>query len=274
MIDSQHLRSGQYKTSQNLSARIRLHEQYSTAQQDFMRWLFDALLRHAPTQAHILELGCGRGDIWHKNADRIGAGWQVTLTDFSPGMLADCRTRLDANGTRFSYDVVDAQNIPFPAHCFDVVMANYMLYHVPNRPGALREIHRVLKPGGVLLAATIGENHMRELMELAERFIPPLAAERDRHGFITGNFSLENGAGQLETYFASVDVQRFPDSLRVTGTQPLMDYVESMNSLPGEAIMGANGAALRAEIDRRITADGAITITKDAGLFVATKPGA
>jgi SAM-dependent methyltransferase len=186
-------------------------------------------------------------------------------------MLDDCKSYLTiARCSRFAYDIVDAQDIPFSTDRFDVVIANHMLYHVPDRPAALAEIRRVLKPDGVLLATTIGKNHLCELMELAEKFIPPLVEERDDYGFITGNFSLENGSKQLKSVFKSVRIRRFSDGLKVTETQPLMDYIGSMMRVPGEAIIQKNGKKLQMEIKKRIKADGAINITKDSGLFIAT----
>lgn len=64
--------------------------------------------------------------------------------------------------------------------------------------------------------------------------------------------------------------KRFECHLFVTDAQPIMDYVGSMTaSLPGQAAIHRQSAALRAEIETRIAADGGFHITKDTGLFIA-----
>ena len=52
----------------------------------WFRWVFDALVK-LPADARLLELGCGHGLLWKENIDRIPAGWHITLSDLSPGML-------------------------------------------------------------------------------------------------------------------------------------------------------------------------------------------
>jgi ubiquinone/menaquinone biosynthesis C-methylase UbiE len=269
--DQERLRTEQYHNVQKLSARIRLHERFSTAGQDFHHWFFDYLLQAAPAEARILEVGCGRGDIWKKNAKRIPVGWQIMLTDFSPGMLDDCKAHLGQQlAGRFDWEVMDAQSIPYPDASFDVVVANMMLYHVPDRPKALAQIRRVLKPEGGMLALTIGARHMEELMLLAEKHVPALVKERDKQGFITGNFSLENGEEQLRAQFSEVRIERFADSLFVTEVQPVIDYIESMNRPPGESIIQQHEPAIRAELEQHIAANGGFHIIKDTGLFIAS----
>jgi ubiquinone/menaquinone biosynthesis C-methylase UbiE len=57
----------------------------------------------------------------------------------------------------------DAQALPFATHSVDAIIANHMLYHMPNMPAVYAEFCRVLKPGGRLYAATISRDNMREL---------------------------------------------------------------------------------------------------------------
>ena len=269
--DQERLLKEQYHNVQKLSARVRIHERFSTSDQDFHRWFFDYLLQVAPAEARVLEAGCGRGDIWRKNAERIPVGWHIRLTDFSAGMLEDCKAHLGPElAGRFDWGVMDVQQIPASDASFDVVIANMMLYHVPDRAKALAQIRRVLKSNGVLLALTIGEHHMEELMLLAEKHVPELVDERDKQGFIVGNFSLENGEAQLREQFSDVRIERFADSLFVTEVQPVIDYIESMNRLDGESILQQHEPAVRAELEQHIAADGGFRVTKATGLFMAS----
>jgi hypothetical protein len=79
--DRSFLLERQYRTAQNLNARIELHERFSTNPEPFPRWVFDRL--RLPSEADILEVGCGNGNLWAANRGRIPAGWRLTLTDIS-----------------------------------------------------------------------------------------------------------------------------------------------------------------------------------------------
>ena len=95
----------------------------------------------------VLELGCGPGHFWRDTRDLRPAGWRVVCSDLSPGMVAEARAAL-AGEAGLSFAAADAQALPLADASFEVVMANFMLYHVPDRPRALAEICRVLRPGG------------------------------------------------------------------------------------------------------------------------------
>lgn len=79
----------QYRDPSNLSARIQLHQRFSTNQTGWFHWLFDQ--PSLPAGAHILELGCGRCDLWGENRARVPAGPHITLTDRSPSMVQAAR---------------------------------------------------------------------------------------------------------------------------------------------------------------------------------------
>jgi SAM-dependent methyltransferase len=147
----------------------------------------------------ILEVGCGDGRFSEQLRDELGS--RVVAMDFSPGMAGLAALRgLDVQ-------IGDIQLMPWPDDTFDVVVANWMLYHVPDLDAGLREIKRVLKPGARLIASTMGLRHMRELWDLVgdDGAAPALA------------FSTENGAEVLGRTFSSVETRSmaghatFPD---------------------------------------------------------------
>ena len=255
----------QYQTDANLNARIALHQNFSTNSYPWHRWVFDHLA--LPANAHILELGCGPADLWRENVDRIPAGWNITLTDFSAGMVTAAQRNLAETGRAFTFHQADAQQLPFEADAFDAAIANHMLYHVPDRPRAFGEICRVLKPGATFYAATNGERHMLELWQLLEPYIPNCYA---RELAIAEGFMMENGAVQLEAAgFFGVTWHNYPTGLAVTAVEPLMAYVHSSNNLMEHTWTAAEWEALRAEVAARIVAEGAFHIHKVVGLFEA-----
>ena len=162
--DPAYLRREQYRDDSNLRARIDLHERFTTATEPWHRWVFDRI--DLASEARILEIGCGPAELWAQNLDRIPAGWELTLADLSPGMVEKAREVL---GDRADYRVADIRELPFEDGSFDGVVANHMLYHVPDRPQALAEIRRVLGPAGRVFATTNGGEHLREIKTFYER---------------------------------------------------------------------------------------------------------
>lgn len=244
--------SEQYATDSNLRARIELHKRFSTSTEDWHRWVLDRVA--LPSGARILEVGCGPAELWKMNLDRIDPTWSLTLVDSSAGMIDAAQQIL---GDRAEYVVADVQDLPFDDESFDVVLANHMLYHVPDRPQAFAEILRVLVVGGVFHAATNGVGHMAELRNLAPAW--PFS----RH---IEEFGLENGPVQLEPFFADVRVDRYPDDLAVTEVEPVLAYIRSSGVYDGHDLGDA-----RRQVEEAIARDGIFFVQKSQGLISCRK---
>ncbi len=123
-------------------------------------------------------------------AERLArdGGIAVTAIDLSPRMVELSRARgVDAI-------IGDVQELPFADGEFDVAVANWVLYHVPDVDRALAEIARVLEPQGHLVAATVGSANMRELWDLVGG---PVSVER--------SFDARTGKDRLRRHFDSVE---------------------------------------------------------------------
>jgi len=256
----------QYKNASNLTARRGLHARFSVNPYGFTRWVFDHLT--VPASARILELGCGEGSFWKDNASRIPAGWDIILSDAFPGMLDDARQNLGDRASRFKFSVIDAQAIPLADHSFDAVLANHMLYHVPDRPAALGYIHRILKPGGILIATTNGRNHLNELLDLVRQFNPAIDAFTVKNYLA---FGLENGAGQLSHFFPDVQLFRYEDALAVTDPGPLADYIRSTRGNARAILVGETLERFVRLLENKMKPQGILRLTKDSGLFKCVK---
>jgi len=252
----------QYRDDRNLNARLALHQRFSGNQYGWQPWLFDQL--GFPSQARILEVGCGPGDLWRRNAARIPAGWRLLLTDLSAGMVAAAQRNLADLVGVMAFGVADAQDLPFCSASFDAAIANHMLYHVPDRPRALAELARVLRPGGCLVAATNGERNMAELGALVRGFDPDIRWEQYAAGF-----TLQNGAAQLAPWFGRVERLVYEDGLVITEAEPLVAYVLSMQGNATQRLSGDQASAFADYVQRTLARDGAIRIGKEAGLFRA-----
>ncbi|BAQ12865.1 putative MerR family transcriptional regulator [Clostridium botulinum] len=287
----------QYENASNLRARIAIHELFSTNKEGWMPWFFKELKHELSrissncqnyneninneniselsnldlkrSNIKILELGCGDASLWNKNFNNIPLNWEITLTDFSEGMLKDAKKNLREKRSRFNFKIVNAEKIPFEEESFDVVIANHMLYHVPNINKALKEINRVLKSEGILFASTVGKNHMKEIREIISTFnIYNLTSESWE---ITDSFQLENGLKIVSEYFNMVELKRYKDNLKVTDPVYILDYIFSM---PGNNKVNLSSKDLKKIYDYledNIKEKENIYITKDTGYFEGKK---
>src|SRR5262249_31047601 len=163
-------------------------------------------------------------------------GGTVVALDLAEGSLGRARERVQAEGLSVECVLGDVEAMPFADSAFDLVLANYLLYHVPNLDRAIAELRRVLRPGGTLLAATNGQNHLHELWSLVERALLCVGVSPQRvravvaHRRAAGarSFRLDNGAHCLRRSFADVRLERYPDELQVTEVEPLVAYLLSV----------------------------------------------
>ncbi|MBN1992984.1 MAG: methyltransferase domain-containing protein [Anaerolineae bacterium] len=262
--DQTYLLTNQYQNASNLNARMQLHARFSVNQSGWHLWVFDHF--RLDPQSRVLELGCGPGSLWVENLNRIPPGWDITLSDFSEGMLQIAQKDLENSRRRFLFDVIDAQSIPADKQSFDAVIANHMFYHVPDISQALSEIHRVLKPGGRLYASTVGLTHMQELDKLLRKFDPKIETLFD--GDQPHSFILENGAEILSQWFTDVTLWKYDDALVITEVEPLVAYVMSMIRFTLDKDRLAEFTNFVAQ---EMVSAGAIHVTKASGLFEAVK---
>jgi len=261
--DPQYLKNNQYRDSSNLDARVVIHQRFSTNPYGWFKWVFDRLLT-LPQDARVLELGCGHANLWKENVDRIPAGWNITLSDLSPGMVDAAWRNLVVVRRPFKFEEINAESIPYADETFDAIVANHMLYHLPNRSKGLAEINRVLRSNGCLFATTIGEGHLKEMNNWMS------CVSKDRLSAVSHlPFQLETGAAEIQEYFASVTMERYSDNLEATEIEPIMAYIRS--GFSSEDIIESEFSELQQELEAELEQKGKIFITKDSGLFQAVK---
>jgi len=173
----------QYATPDNLRAR---KAAYINAEGDDPReFVLQAVAAAKPRR--VLEVGGGEGELAERIVKELGV--ELVAVDQSEGMVEEQRARgIDAL-------VGDVQDLPFGDGEFDLAVAAWMLYHVPDLDRGLAELARVLKPQGVLVAVTNSVEHLQELWNLAER---ANAIGRFR-------FRSDNGEEVLRRNFAAVE---------------------------------------------------------------------
>lgn len=206
LTDPERVRA-QYATEANLAARIGLYAE--TSGLDAREVALAAVAEAAP--GSVLEVGCGTGWFAARVRDELGAS--VVAVDQSERMVELTRDRgIDAR-------VADVQDLPFSGESFDVVAANWMLYHLPDLDAGLREVVHVLRPGGRLVAATNGADHLLELWQLVG------AVERSSCRGLA--FAAENGEAILRRHFPYVERRDGRGTVRIDDRAAAVRYFES-----------------------------------------------
>ena len=114
----------------------------------------DLVARAAPQPGErVLDLACATGIVARLVAPRVAPGGTVTGLDVSPAMLAIARERAEAEGVAVTWDQGDAAVLPYADGAFDLLFCQQGLQYFPDKPAALRELRRVLAPGGRALVS-------------------------------------------------------------------------------------------------------------------------
>jgi SAM-dependent methyltransferase len=247
----------QYADDRNLRARQRFWQHQSPAF-DYVGWVAD-LAELAPGM-RVLDAGCGNGLYLRGLRDR-----QVRAIgcDLSLGML-----RASAHPARLNADITA---LPLRDGAVEVALAIHMLYHVPDRETAVRELRRVLAPGGVCIAVTNGGAHTRSLRAMVER-----AVRRETPGWqlrpATHAFTAENAAAQLEVAFNSVTcVRPVNPPVIIRDATVAADFVASLaDHHTGETARRWDEvtADVRAQVQAVIDAEGAFVTSGDLAAFI------
>jgi ubiquinone/menaquinone biosynthesis C-methylase UbiE len=112
---------------------------------DYAPWMDEELDYAGARGLEVLDVGCGQGiDL----ARYAMAGAIPTGVDLTPRHVELANAHLAALGLEGSAGTADGESLPHPDAAFDRVSSNGVLHHTPDMPAALREIHRVLRPGG------------------------------------------------------------------------------------------------------------------------------
>jgi len=245
----------QYASSTTkLDARAALHRHFSIATQPWHEWVL-AQIALAPGET-LVEVGAGTGLLWTANVGGLPGGSRLHLTDMSMAMCRRLRAQVpEATSVCCS----DAQQLPFRGQVADVLVANHMLYHVPDQQAALSEAARVLRRTGRAVFATNGGEHMKELASILTAVgLPSLGSDPTHRAF-----TLEAAPDVVGSVFPRVELAEFRDGLRVTEPDALVAYIESFAAVNAE-----QRRRLREEIKARMV-DGCLAITKSAGIVKA-----
>ena len=254
--------SMQYKNATNISARIRLHRDYSVNQEGWFPWLFSNL--HLKPGMKILELGAGNGALWSQNIAKVSKNVTIVLSDISEGILADARKAI-GDHPQFQYSVFNAQKIPFADNTFDLVIANHMLFYCDDIPKALQEVQRVLKPGATFTCSTYSKRHMHEITDLVQNYNANIVLSSTK---LYERFGLDNGRQILKPYFKDISCHKYQDAIELSDSMPIISYILSCHGNQNSILLD-HYQDFKQYVEKQVK-DG-FHITKDAGFFSCKK---
>ena len=195
----------QYTTEVGLAARKAVYSDVTGP--DPREIAFEAVAAVAPRS--VLEVGCGEGELAERMHRDLDA--KVVATDQSERMIELTRAR----GVEAL--VADVRELPFETGSFDVAVAAWMLFHVPDVDRALAELMRVLRPGGRLVAVTNFSDHLHEMWALAGL----------EGVFADLTFRGETGAAILERHFARVESYDASGTVTFHDAEQIRSYLRS-----------------------------------------------
>lgn len=263
-----------YATDQQMRELNETRERFSHPRIDFPNWALDGIQWRGDER--VLDIGCGYGAYYDRLNPRF-PDLSYYGVDLSEGML-----RQHAAYETGRLTVGEATQLPFTSGSFDVVMANHMLYHIPDLEAAMREIKRVLKPDGVLMATTHSIQTMPELRMLIRRAIiiltranpssvrPPMA--------VSDLFSLETGTRFLSRYFFGVCRYEIPTTLIFHNEADFLSYLDNLRELmelylPTDVTWEGVQEVLREQVAQFIHQLGDMQVSRLAGVLIATNRG-
>jgi len=262
------LNENQYSSSIKYEARIYLNKKFKKNPKSKYEWIFE----HFPQNENlnILELGCGTGLFWLANRNNIVKSWSIILSDYSEGMLETCRNNLSRLNFNFQFEIVNAGNIQYPDNKFDIILANNMLYHIPNRDSTIHKISLLLKDTGIFVASTMGKNDLLELNALLYRF---LEIQNNKIRFRELPFSLDNGMNQLTKHFKDVVLEKYDNKLVINEADAIVNYYASLNEIYKNVVILPDEYKndFKVYLQNILAKEETITTTKDEGIFICKK---
>ena len=264
-IDAKFLKSSQYKNAKKLSARFALYD-YSYPKFNFYDEALKALKLKGSEK--ILEIGCGDGKVLVglKKNGHIGP---LVGSDLSKGMYSESVKICKKEKLSIGYIEASADKLPFEDGSFDVILAFFMIYHMPDIDLALKEWRRVLKPNGKLLVAIGSEKNLVNRKRLTEPMKEKTGVTKKR--FID-SVSFESAPKMLKKYFLIKKKKLLEYNLRIPDGSLIIDAIESTKEFyepkPKERIWKSCMSDIRDKVQNEINSKGYFHDVARRGFYI------
>lgn len=260
------------ETVKDLLTRVDIHQKYGA--RDIDQWMLELL--QPQDDRRILDVGCGAGKQCFLFWEATGGKAEITGGDVSQELLEKARNENARRGTSIRFMELDFNRpFPFEADHFDLLSCCFAIYYAEDIPFTLREMHRVLKPGGRLFTTGPMPENKKVFYDIIRtasgKPIPPMPGS-SRYGSLI--------LDTMRRLFRDVQVHIFENPLTFESVEPFLEYTRASLSEDRklwtplfqskeefEALMQAIEDEARAYIAR----EGKLVMTKVVGGFIATK---
>lgn len=260
------------ETTSDLMKRINIHDQFGG--KDIDKWMLE-LLQLKPGMK-FLDVACGAGKQCISFYNQLDGKCEIIGGDVSPDLLEKAKQESAAKGYDIKYQPLDFnKRFPFDDNQFDQLSCCFAIYYSEDIPFTIREMHRVLKPGGRLFTTgPMPENKQvfyDIIKQATSKIIPPMPGS-SRYG--------SEILGAMRDTFSKVDVNIFENPLTFKTAEPFLEYTRASLSedrkLWHDFFTGKEGfeeimKAITEVANEWVKRDGQIVMTKVVGGFIATK---
>jgi len=261
------------ETTSDLLTRIDIHNKFGSRNID--QWMLEVL--NIQKGYKILDVGCGAGKQCFSFYQYLLGDCDITGGDVNASLLdqAKAENPEKANGKVKFMDLNFNQPFQLPSDTFDLLSCCFAIYYAEDIPFTIREMHRVLKPGGRLFSTvpmpTNKQVFYDVIKEATGKPIPPMPGS-SRYGSAI--------LDSVKATFSSVEVKLFENPLTFESAQPFVDYTRA--SLAEDRKLWTSLFSTKEEFETimtsiqkvaesRIARDGNLVMTKVVGGIIATK---
>jgi len=260
------------ETTNDLLTRINIHDAYGA--RDIDKWMLEVL--PLKQDMRILDVGCGAGKQCFSYLAHLSGKAQITGTDVSDELLNKAEEENAKLGKRVSFEKMDFnKEFPFAEGLFDLVSCCFAIYYAEDIPFTIKEMHRVLKPGGHLFSTGPMPENKRMFYDIIQeatgKKIPPMPGSSRYASEILD---------AIKSEFSQVEVHIFENPLTFSEVEPFIAYTRA--SLSEDRLLWNTFFETKADFEHIMNAitkvaqkwferDGSLVMTKVVGGFLAKK---
>jgi ubiquinone/menaquinone biosynthesis C-methylase UbiE len=207
------------ETTSDLQTRINIHDTFGA--RDIDKWMLEVLPLEQGMK--ILDVGCGSGKQCFSYLAHLNGKADITGGDVSEALLDQAREENKKLGDRITFENLDFnKSFPHNNETFDLVSCSFAIYYAEDIPFTIREMHRVLKPGGFLFSTgPMPENKQmfyEIIQEATGKEIPPMPGSSRYASEILDS---------VKELFSSVDLHIFENPLTFPSVEPFLAYTRA-----------------------------------------------
>lgn len=260
------------ETTTDLLKRIDIHSKFGS--RDIDGWMLELLPLRPDIK--ILDVGCGAGKQCFSYYDHLGGQADINGGDVNQELLAQARQENQKRGANVKFKELDF-NKPFPdeSNHYDLVSCCFAIYYAEDIPFTIREMHRVIKPGGVLFTSGPMQSNKQLFYDIIKEAtgkpIPPMPG--------SSRYDSEIYA-EIQSRFARVEPHIFENPLTFETVEPFVEYTRASLSedrklwksfFQDKADFYKIMTRIEETAKRRLDREGRLVMTKVVGGILATK---